>query len=75
MSRSLNPIPLTWTYYHSVLPQAEVRWRGNVRGQIRAQDFLAAILAIDDVIDGTGIFKARLARHEERGISLQDCQP
>jgi len=57
------------------LPQAEVRWRGNVRGQARAQDFLAAILAIDDVIDGTGIFKARLARHEERGISLQDCQP
>jgi hypothetical protein len=36
---------------------------------IIAEDFFAAIPAIDDVIDRTGIFEAQLARHERKIVS------
>ena len=42
--------------------------------RVVAEDFLAAIPAIDDVIDRTGIFEAQLARLEEDVINLKDCQ-
>jgi hypothetical protein len=34
-----------------------------------AEDFLAAILALDDVIDRTGILEAQLARQEGKRVS------
>ena len=37
--------------------------------RVVAEDFLAAIPAIDDVIEGTGIFEAQLARHEGKRVS------
>jgi len=37
--------------------------------RVVAEDFLAAIPAIDDVIDGTGIFEAQLASHEGKRVS------
>ena len=37
--------------------------------RVVAEDFLAAIPAIDDVIDGTGIFETQLARQEGKRVS------